>query len=201
VGKFVAEIAIRTVCRSGSNSIGWVKILDGQVDSKLFLAILCKIRDHELSQVNTLDVSAGVCCVLLNNKLLSHHLSFFIDHSKFCTFGNHDNAMSFLLSSFNNSFINTMATIELEVYFRDKADVDISTGQYGINSNVSAMSSHKSNNADSIFSCFSFGNSRVNKLDRFLYCCLEPKASINQRNVIVDGLRNAADGDANVLFK
>jgi hypothetical protein len=104
-----------------------------------------------------------------------------------------------LFGSENDTFIDSILSIELEVALGDQTDIDISTGQASISGDVSTVSAHQPDDSDSVLCALSFNLRGVDELYRLLNSCVEAKTLINQWNVVVNCFWNATNRDPDVF--
>ena len=108
--------------------------------------------------------------------------------------------MTFDLATLNNGFIDSVLTLQLEVDLRDQTDVHIATCQRRGYCNKSAVSTHKFDNPDAIFSGLRFNISRVDERYGCLACCVKAKGPVNEWNIVIDGFWDAANAYLDILL-
>ena len=104
------------------------------------------------------DISTFILLLLLDTKEFTHFLPFFIDEPFLCTLSNDNDAVTAFLSSFDDPFIDSLFTVELEIHLRNETYIDIATGKSCVARNVAAISTHESNDSNTELSTLSLNH-------------------------------------------
>mmetsp|Transcript_35649 Transcript_35649/g.54539 ORF Transcript_35649/g.54539 Transcript_35649/m.54539 type:complete len:284 (-) Transcript_35649:394-1245(-) len=108
--------------------------------------------------------------------------------------------MTTLLGSLNDSFVDSLLSVKLEIDLRDQTDVHISACKSGLHSDIAAVATHQAHDTDSILSGGGLDSCGVDELDGLSHGSVEAKAPVNKRHIVINGLRNSTDGNLVLFF-
>lgn len=197
-----AEHGVVAVGGDCADGVHGVQVLDCKLSVVLLHSILCHVTLNVRSDIHALDIPTFVLLdlILSNSKFLSHLVSLLRYHAVLSPLSNHDHAVALDLGPLNDGLVHTLFSLELEMHLGNETDVHITRSQAAGNCDVATVATHELDDANTVLGGFGLNIGRVDELDGGLAGCLEAKAAVDERNIIIDSLRYAANAYLESLF-
>jgi hypothetical protein len=110
-------------------------------------------------------------------------------------FGDNDDCVGIPLEPLRQEVEDAVRAVEPDGHFRDQDCIHVRGRYRGVARDETRVASHQFDDCDSVFRPFGFDVCAPDDVDRSSERRLEPKASIDEVDVVVDRLRHADDGD------